>query len=90
VRRRGAFFRRPGLIAAGAIVFALVLAMGVSVIPYRTPPPAPPEALARIAQKNHNAAAIAAARQRSESAASTNAVDRLRDAEEASDRANAL
>ena len=80
--RRRASLRRKGLIAAGAIVLALVLAMGLSTIPYRTPPPAPPEALDRIAKKNRNAAAIAAAHQRAESAASTNAAERLIEAGE--------
>jgi hypothetical protein len=76
VRRRGAF-RRPGLVAAGAIVLALVLAMGLSVIPYRSPAPAPPAALEHIAQKNRHAAAVAAARQRAEAAASTNAAEEV-------------
>lgn len=89
MRRRSAF-RRRGLIAGGAIVLALVLAMGLSVIPYRTPAPAPPEALARIAQKNRHAATVAAAHQRAESAASTNATERLIETEEASASANAL
>ena len=74
MRRRGAF-RRKGLIAVGAIVLALVLAMGLSVIPYRSPPPAPPAALEHIAQKNRDAAAVAAARQRAEAAASTDAAN---------------
>jgi hypothetical protein len=90
VSRRGSL-RRKGLIAAGAIVLALVLAMGLSVIPYRTPPPAPAEALDRIARNNRHAAAIAAARQRAESAASTNAAETLLKAgETANGSANAL
>jgi len=79
MRRRGAL-RRPGLVAAGAIVLALMLAIGLSAIPYRSPPPAPPAALEHIAQKNRHAAAVAAAHQRDESAATSNAADRLRDA----------
>ena len=90
MRRRGAPSRLK-LIAAGAAALLLALALSVSVSRYRAPPPsAPPEALARIAQKNRNAATIAAARQRSESAASTNAVDRLREAEENSSGGNTL
>jgi hypothetical protein len=89
MRRRGAF-RRPGLVAAGAIVLALALAIGLSAIPYRSPPPAPPAALEHIAQKNRHAAAIAAAHQRAESAASTNAADRLRDAEDNMSGGNSL
>lgn len=83
MRRRGAL-RRPGLVAAGVIVLALVLAMGLSAIPYRSPPPAPPAALEHIAQKNRHAAAVAAAHQRAEAADSTNAAD------EAGDSANTL
>lgn len=89
--RRRSSLRRKGLIAAGAIVLALVLAMGLSTIPYRSPPPAPPEALDRIARKNRNAAAIAAAQQRAESAASTNATETLLKAgEPVNGSANAL
>jgi hypothetical protein len=89
--RRRASARRKGLIAAGAIVLALVLAMGISTISSRSPPPAPPEALEHIARKNRTAAAVAAANQRAESAASTNAAETLLEAGEAANRsANAL
>jgi hypothetical protein len=42
---------------------------------------APPEALAHIAQKNRDAAAIAAARQRADSAAATSAAEGIAEAQ---------
>jgi hypothetical protein len=81
MRRRGPRTRR-GLIAGGAfaLLFALVIAM--SVHRYSAPPPAPREALDRIAQKNRHAATVAAARQRAESAATSNDADNLVAAQE--------
>jgi len=76
MRRRGARPRRA-LIAGGILVLLVALIAGLSVRSYRTPPPAPPAALDRIAQKNRDAATRAAARQRQEAAASSNAVENL-------------
>ncbi len=76
MRRRGA---RPriALIAGGFILVLIALAIAMSVNSYRTPPAAPPAALDRIAKKNRDAATRAAARQRQEAAATSNAVDSL-------------
>lgn len=59
----------------------LVIAVTLSVHRYRQPVAAPPEALAHIAQKNRDAAIVAAARLRSESAATTNAAEDIAEAE---------
>jgi hypothetical protein len=75
--RRGAAFPRFRIIAGAAVALVLALVISVSVNRYRAPAAAPPEALERIAEKNRDAAAIAAARQRAESAASTNAAENL-------------
>lgn len=59
------------------MVLLVALIAGLSLNNYRTPPAAPPAALERIAEKNRDAATRAAARQRQDSAASSNAVDSL-------------
>jgi hypothetical protein len=58
-----------GMVAAAALVLVLAIAGLLSIDRYRAPPPAPPEALARVAEKNREAARIAAANQRAEAAA---------------------
>jgi hypothetical protein len=63
----------------------LILVVALSVKRYREPEAAPPEALAHIAEKNRDAAIAAAARQRSESAASTNAAEALAEARSGDD-----
>jgi len=63
-----------------AFALLVVIALALSVNRYREPAAAPPEALAHIAEKNRDAAAVAAAHQRAESAASTNAVEGLAEA----------
>jgi hypothetical protein len=70
---------RFAIVSAFALVLVLVVALSVN--RYRQPPAAPPEALAHIAEKNRDAAVTAAARQRVESAVSTNAAENLADAE---------
>jgi hypothetical protein len=79
VRRR---FSSPKIrIAIGsAFAFLVVIALALSVNRYREPAAAPPEALAHIAEKNRDAAVVAAAHQRAESAASTNAAEGLAEA----------
>jgi len=74
------------LLAGGAAALLLVVAVTWSVDRYRTPASAPPEALERIAQKNREAATIAAASQRAESAASTDAVEGLAEAQRRGER----
>lgn len=59
------------------MVLLIALIAGLSIRSYRTPPAAPPAALDRIAKKNRDAATRAAARQRLEAAATSNAVDNL-------------
>ena len=76
MRRRGAR-PRATLIAGGFMILLIALVAGLSVKSYRTPPPAPPAALEHIAKKNRDAATRAAARQRQEAAATSNAVDNL-------------
>jgi hypothetical protein len=76
VKRRGALGWLK-LAAAGVVALVVVIGITMSINRYRAPASAPPEALERIAQKNREAAAIAAASQRAESAASTNAVENL-------------
>jgi hypothetical protein len=68
------------LAIASASALLVVLAVALSVDRYSEPEAAPPEALAHIAQKNREAAVIAAARQRVESAASTNEAEGLAEA----------
>lgn len=80
VSRRGAFGWLK-LAAAGAAALAVAIGVTLSVNRYRAPASAPPEALEKIAQKNREAATIAAASQRAESAASTNAVENLAEAQ---------
>jgi len=75
--RRGGARPRRALIAGGIMAVLVALIAGLSLKSYRTPPPAPPAALDRIAEKNRDAATRAAARQRQEAAASSNAVDSL-------------
>jgi hypothetical protein len=79
VRRR---FSIPKVRIAIGSAFALlvVVALVHSVNRYREPAAAPPEALAHIAEKNRDAAVVAAAHQRAESAASTNAAEDLAEA----------
>lgn len=74
------------LLAGGAAALLLVVAITWSVNRYRTPASAPPEALERIAEKNREAATIAAASQRAESAESTNAVEDLAEAQRLGER----
>ena len=76
-------FSSPKVAFAAAAAFALLVmfALTLSVKRYRAPEAAPPEALAHIAAKNHDAAVIAAARQRADSAASTNAAESLAEAQ---------
>src|SRR3954469_22561963 len=69
---------RIALAAACALV--LVIALALSVHRYRQPVAAPPEALAHIAEKNRDAAVVAAARQRADSAATTNAAETIAEA----------
>lgn len=80
VRRR--FSSRKARIAIGsALALFVVLVLALSVNRYRAPQAAPPEALAHIAEKNRDAAIAAAAHQRAESAASTNAAEDLAEAQ---------
>lgn len=58
-----------------------MVALTLSVNRYRAPEAAPPEALAHIAARNHDAAVVAAARQRADSAESTNAAESLAEAQ---------
>jgi hypothetical protein len=75
-------FSSPRVAFTVIVAFALVLmaALTISVKRYREPRGAPPEALAHIAAKNRDAAIVAAARQRADSAASTNAAEDLAEA----------
>jgi hypothetical protein len=75
--RRRTFFSRSRLVIGTAFAVLVLIAVGLSVQRYRAPPAAPPEALAHIAEKNRDAAVTAAARQRAESAASTNQAEAL-------------
>jgi hypothetical protein len=79
VRRRSSFPKLRVALASALALF-LILVVALSVKRYREPEAAPPEALAHIAEKNRDAAIAAAARQRTESAASTNAVEALAEA----------
>ncbi len=74
-------FRRHGgtWLAAAGFVVALA-AVGAAVVTGREPPPAPAETLARIAERNQDAATVAAARMKAESEASARATDARLDA----------
>ena len=61
--------------AAAAGLLAVLIAGTIVVERSREPPPAPAEALARVAQKNEDAAMAAAARMKAESEAAARAVD---------------
>lgn len=78
--RRRSSFPKLRIALGSAVVLLVILALALSVKRYRQPEAAPPEALAHIAEKNRHAAIVAAAHQRIESAASTNAVDNLAEA----------
>ena len=78
--RRRFSFPKARLVIASAAALLILLVVVLSVNRYREPQAAPPEALAHIAQKNREAAVIAAARLRAESAASTNAAEDLAEA----------
>jgi hypothetical protein len=68
---------RLGLIAAAALAVVIAVTALMSIDSYGTPPAAPRSALARVAEKNRQAATIAAANQRAEAAAATNATEAL-------------
>lgn len=78
--RRRSSFPKLRVALASALALLVILVVALSVKRYREPEAAPPEALAHIAEKNRDAAIVAAARQRTESAASTNAVENLAEA----------
>ena len=80
MRRRSAS-RTPLLVFGSALALLVILAAGLSVHHYRQPEAAPPEALAHIAEKNREAAIVAAAHQRVESAVRTNAAENVAEAE---------
>ena len=65
---------------ASAVALFVVLLVLLTVHRYRQPPATPPEALAHIAEKNRDAAIAAAARQRVDSAARTNAAESIAEA----------
>jgi hypothetical protein len=80
---------RIAIAVAAALLVALIVTLSVN--RYRQPEAAPPEALAHIAEKNRDAAVVAAAHQRVESAVSTNAAENLADAQRrGSAEANAM
>lgn len=74
------FRRHGGTWLAIAGFFLAVLAVGTAVLGGGEPPPAPPETLARIAERNQDAAIAAAARMKAESEASARATDARLDA----------
>ena len=78
--RRRASIPKVRLILGSLLVLFVVLALALSVHRYRQPAAAPPEALDHIAEKNRDAAIAAAARQRAESAATTNEAENLAEA----------
>jgi len=82
VRRRSSI-PKVRLVIGSAFVLLVLLALALSVHRYRQPAGAPPEALDHIAEKNRDAAVAAAARQRAESAASTNEAENLAEARHA-------
>jgi hypothetical protein len=63
-----------GAFAVGALALALTAAFSAD--RYPVPAPASPDALAHIAQKNRDAATVAAARQRFQAAAAAHDADR--------------
>jgi len=72
---------------AGAALLAALVALGAVLGSGRDQRPAPPEALARIAARNQDAAVAAAARMKAESEASARATDaRLDEADAAAAR----
>jgi len=79
VSRRSSF-PKVKLAFGSAVILLVAIAAALSVNRYRQPQAAPPEALAHIAEKNRDAAVVAAAHQRAESAASTNAAEDLAEA----------
>lgn len=68
--------------AAGGGLLAVLIAGTILVERSREPTPAPAEVLARVAQKNEDAAMAAAARMKEESEAAARATDALLTAEE--------
>jgi hypothetical protein len=74
----------PWLKLLGGAAFALlaVVAVTMSINRYRAPASAPREALERIAEKNREAAAVAAASQRAESAAAADAAEGMVNAQQ--------
>jgi len=68
---------------AGAAVLAALVALGVAFGGRGEPRAAPPEALARIAARNQDAAVAAAARMKAESETSARATDARLDAADA-------
>jgi hypothetical protein len=87
VRRSGSS-RKPLLVLASGLALLVLLAVALSVHHYRQPVAAPPEALAHIAQKNRDAAIAAAAQQRVEAAARSNAAEGVAEAERRGEPAN--
>jgi hypothetical protein len=78
------------IVIGSAMALFVVLLLMLTFRGYRTPEVTPPDALAHIAEKNHNAAVTAAAHQRAESAASTSAAEQLAEARRrGADEANA-
>ena len=76
--RRRRITRSPlRLVAAAAFAVMIAVIALLSIDPYGAPPPAPPSALDRVAEKNRRAAVLAAANQRAESAAATQATEAL-------------
>ena len=88
--RRRSPFPKVGIAIGAAVALLVALVVTLSVHRYRQPEYAPPEALAHIAEKNREAAVVAAAHQRAESAVSTHAAENLAEAQRSgSVRANA-
>ena len=86
--RRRASSRKPLIVLASGLALLVLIAVALSVHHYRQPEAAPPEALAHIAQKNREAAIVAAAHQRVEAAASSNAAEGVAEAEQRGEPAN--
>jgi hypothetical protein len=80
VKRRASIPKLKIVLGAAVALFVAVV-VTLSVNRYRAPEAAPPEALAHIAEKNRDAAVVAAAHQRVESAVSTNAAEDLAEAQ---------
>jgi hypothetical protein len=87
VRPRSAS-RKPLFVLGAGLALLILIVVAISVHHYRQPEAAPPEALAHIAQKNRDAAIAAAAHQRVESAARTNAAEGVAEAERRGEPAN--